>query len=55
MTDILLSDVRLSRRYYVSEVAPRQGDNDGKHVSFLRGVQVAGQGDMAVHVEEDEL
>lgn len=50
---ILLSDVRLSRRYYVSEVASRQGDNDGEYFPFLRGVQVEGQGDMAVHLEED--
>lgn len=52
---ILLSDVRLSRRYYVSEVAPRKGNHDGEHVPFLRGVQVARQGYMAVHVEENEL
>lgn len=52
---ILLSDVRLSPRYNVFEVASREGYNDGEHFPFLRGVQVKGQGNMAVHVEENEL
>lgn len=43
------------RRYKIPEVSAREDNYDGQHVSILRGVQAAGQGDMALHIEENKL